>query len=54
MLTVSQRKEFDDRGLLHLPAAIAADDTQRMRHALWQHLARMLQQRCDLVAPTRV
>jgi hypothetical protein len=38
MLTAAERQEFDDRGLLRLPAAIARDEVRSMRHRLWQHL----------------
>ena len=38
MLTDDQRDEFQDRGLLRLPAAVHADDAERMRDRLWQHL----------------
>jgi hypothetical protein len=38
MLTGAEHRQFDERGLLRLPAAIARDDVQSMRHRLWQHL----------------
>ena len=38
MLTTDQREEFHRHGLLRLPGAVAAEDVERMRDRLWQHL----------------
>jgi Phytanoyl-CoA dioxygenase (PhyH) len=38
MLTADQREDFHRNGLLWLPAAIDADDAERMRDRLWDHL----------------
>src|SRR4051794_40194022 len=40
LLTEAMRREFDDRGLLRLPAAISADRAVWMRDWLWRHLRR--------------
>lgn len=38
MLAADQRTEFENRGLLRLPAAISAEGSQGMQNRLWQHL----------------
>ena len=46
-LTVQQRGEFDDTGLLHLRHAIPAEQVRAMRHKLWEELTKRYQLQAD-------